>query len=76
MTKTVPLEWYKDRDGDDALFAGRKFFGVIVSDRFDLSGNYRVLPTFHTSMQLSYPTREAAIAALEEAVMALRAKVE
>jgi hypothetical protein len=73
MTRTVtlPLEWRKNEDGFDELYVGPLSFGWVIYDR---PGRYIVELDFHTTLEHYYPTREAAMAALEEAVMALGVK--
>ena len=71
MTKTVtlPMEWREDVNGVcDDLYMGPVLIGWIM---FDRSGRYIVTPEFHTALERYYPTREAAMAALEAAVLAL-----
>jgi len=76
MTVTLPVEWHRDRDGGDVLIVGPALIGgVMISDRFDSYNKYRVAFDSNTFMGY-YPTREAAMAALEEAGRALGAKVE
>ena len=72
-TVTLPVEWRMDRDGSDELYVGPHSFGWVIYDR---PGRYIVEPDFHTTLEHYYPTREAAMAALEAAVLALGVKVE
>ena len=68
MTKTVtlPIEWINDEHGD-TLYIGSKMFGGVSSDK---SGSYRVIRNFGNYSVTYAPTREAAMEALEAAVIA------